>query len=191
MDLSHLISAQRLLGIGFVCLLLGLAVVMPCWQGCDVHAKTIYSYIDEQGNPVFTDAPETIPQRYRAKVKMHEQRTDEQPVSLSQSVERRLRGQIRTIRSFLPTFRTGIYGLGPRQSEIVTYAGLATVVLLMVMYLAKSQFTRLLGLGLLVLLGFAVPVLLYVTDDGPSDRLQKATAAAGQAQDERLKQASQ
>ena len=165
MGLSHLISAQRLLGIGVVCLLLGLAAAVPCWQGCDVQAKTIYSYIDEQGNPVFTDAPETIPQRYRAKVKTHEQRTDEQPVSLSQSVERRLRGQIRTIRSLLPTFRTGMYGLGPRQSEIVTYAGLATVVLLMMMYLAKGQFTRLLGLGLLVLLGFAVPVLLYVTDE--------------------------
>jgi len=27
----------------------------------EAQAVTIYSYIDDQGNPVYTDAPETIP----------------------------------------------------------------------------------------------------------------------------------
>ena len=39
------------------------------------HATTIYSYIDEQGNPRFSDSMENIPEKYRAKVKTHEQAT--------------------------------------------------------------------------------------------------------------------
>ena len=57
---------HRLLPIG-LCLVLGMSTTV------EVLATTIYSYIDDQGNPVFTDSPETIPEKYRAKVKSHEQ----------------------------------------------------------------------------------------------------------------------
>ncbi|MEP6891437.1 MAG: hypothetical protein ABI955_12165 [Nitrospirota bacterium] len=36
-------------------------------------ATTIYSYIDERGTPVLTDNFESIPERYRAKVRVTEQ----------------------------------------------------------------------------------------------------------------------
>jgi hypothetical protein len=171
-------------------------VGLTAWAACpftnEAVAKTIYSYIDDRGNPVYTDAPETIPERYRAKVKTHEQRSeDESSVSVGQVIQRRLRTQIRDVRAAIPSFQTGIYGLTPRQSEIVTYAGTAAAVLLLMMYLGKSPFTRLLGLGLLMVLGIAVPVLMYVSDDGPADRMKKAATEAGQAQHDRLKQTSQ
>lgn len=170
---------------------LGLALA---WSGswpAEAPGKTIYSYIDDRGNPVYTDAPEMIPDRHKAGVKTHEQRsTDEEPMSVSQAVSRRLRGQIRDIRSAFPTFQSGVYGLTPHQSELATYGGLAVVVLLAMMYLGKSPFTRLLGLALLMILGVALPVLMYISDDGPAERMQKAATAAGQAQQERLQHAS-
>ena len=44
----------------------------------DVQATTIYSYIDEQGNPRFSDSMDNIPEKYRAKVKTHEQTTPQE-----------------------------------------------------------------------------------------------------------------
>jgi len=178
-------------GIMLCGLLIGLAFFSHSGWVPDAGAKTIYSYIDEHGNPVFTDTPDTIPERYKAKVRTHEQLDQEDaPASVSQSIERRLRGHIREVRSALPKFSGTIYGLTSRQSEIVTYAGAASIVLLLMTYVGKNPFTRLLGFGLLILLGIAVPVLIYISDDGPADRMQKAATAAGQAQQERLQQVS-
>ena len=51
-----------------------------------VQATTIYSYIDEQGNPRFSDSMDNIPEKYRAKVKTHEQATpQERPPSVLES----------------------------------------------------------------------------------------------------------
>jgi hypothetical protein len=171
----------------FLCLLIGLVAGVPGSWISDAGAKTIYSYLDDKGDLVYTDAPETIPERYRAKVKTHEQRMlDDAPASVSQLIQRRLRAQIRDVRSALPAFHTGIYGLTPRQSEILTYGGLAAIVLLLMMYIGKSPFTRLLGLALLMVLGIGLPVLMYIGDNGPLDRIQKHTAASRQTQQDRL-----
>ncbi len=49
------------------CVVLGQGLSVEAW------ATTMYSYIDEQGNLVYTDTLETVPQKYRAKVKAREQ----------------------------------------------------------------------------------------------------------------------
>ena len=54
-----------------LCLIVGILAVCQ-WGVVAARAATVYSYIDDQGNPVFTDSPETIPEKYRAKVKTHE-----------------------------------------------------------------------------------------------------------------------
>ena len=79
-------------------------------------------------------------------------------------------------------------GLTPEQSKIVTYAGVAAVVLLLMMYISKSPFIRLLGLCLLIGIGIGAPVLMYVGDNGPVDMMKNKAAAAGQAQRDRLPQ---
>ena len=47
-------------------------LVMPL-TSTEALATTMYSYIDEQGTPVITDNLNTIPERYRARVKTTEQ----------------------------------------------------------------------------------------------------------------------
>jgi hypothetical protein len=62
------------------------------------------------------------------------------------------------------------------------------VVLILVMYLSQSQLVRMLGFCLLIVVGIATPVLMYVNDGGPMDAMKKKATAAGQAQQDRLQQ---
>jgi Domain of unknown function (DUF4124) len=173
------------------------------------HATTIYSYIDEQGNPRFSDSMENIPEKYRTKVKTHEQATpQERPPSAFDSVKAIVLPPIATVkqevaellqglgiaRPSAPTKTASVPSTAPSsdmnasQSQIVNYAGAAAVVLLVLMYLSKSQLVRLLALCLLVTLGVATPILLYVSDDGPMTSMKGRATAVGQAQQDRLKQ---
>jgi len=145
----------------------------------EAWAGTVYSYIDDQGNPVFTDTLDTVPEKYRAKVKTHERAAGpERQASVLGSVKQVVKEQ---------ATKLGL-SLNPGQSEILTYAGGAAVVLLLMMYLSKSQLTRMLGFGLLIVMGIGVPVLMYVSDGGPMDRLKQKSLAAGQAQQNRVDQ---
>jgi hypothetical protein len=56
------------------------------------------------------------------------------------------------------------------------------------MYLSKSQLTRMLGLCLLMVIGIGAPVLIYVSDSGPMDVMKKKAASSGQVQQDRLQQ---
>jgi len=173
------------------------------------HATTIYSYIDEQGNPRFSDSMENIPEKYRAKVKTHEQATpQERPPSAFDSVKAIVLPPIATVKQKVtellqslgiarPSASTKTASvpstasssdMNASQSQIVNYAGAAAVVLLVLMYLSKSQLVRLLALCLLVTLGVAAPILLYVSDDGPMTSMKGRATAVGQAQQDRLKQ---
>lgn len=173
------------------------------------HATTIYSYIDEQGNPRFSDSMENIPEKYRAKVKTHEQATPrERPPSAVDSVKAIVLPPIATVKQKVTELLQGFGIARPAastkmqsvpstapssdrnssQSQIVNYAGAAAVVLLLLMYFSKSHLMRLLALCLLVTLGVATPVLLYVSDNGPLTSMKGRAAAVGQAQQDRLKQ---
>ena len=158
-------------------------------------ATTIYSYIDDQGNPVFTDTPETIPEKYRAKVKTHEQpdsvsrsASSTSPTML-QSVKQTVNERVKNYGVTLPSLHMDLEGLSPNQSKILTYAGAAAVVLLLVMYISKSQLVRMLGFCLLVVVGIGAPLLMYVDDSGPMGTLKKQASVSGQAQQDRLQRA--
>lgn len=174
-----------------------------------VHATTIYSYIDEQGNPRFSDSMENIPEKYRAKVKTHEQAApQERPPSAFDSVKAIMLQSIATVKQKVTELFQGLgitrpsvstkaaavpstaslSDMNTSQSQIMNYAGAAAVVLLLLMYLSKSQLVRLLALCLLVTLGVATPILLYVSDDGPMTSMKGRATAVGQAQHDRLKQ---
>ncbi|MBD0315543.1 MAG: hypothetical protein ICV75_02535 [Nitrospiraceae bacterium] len=180
----NVLTWKRMLGCLITGLLLG-AFVVP-----GAFAVTIYSYIDDQGNMVATDALDTIPDKYRSRVRSHE-RLDVPPPTPSflQTVQRRVHNTIKEWGPTIPSFRAE--GLGPQQSRILTYAGGIAVVLVAVMCLSKSQFLRLLGFCLLVVLGIGTPVLLYVSDGGALDVMKTQATKAGQAQHNRLQQAGQ
>lgn len=159
----------------------------------EVLATTIYSYIDDQGNPVFTDSPETIPEKYRAKVKAHEQPSSvEKTPSKLQGVQQKIQEGAKSFGWEVPTFSSKLNKFSVSESPILNYAGIAAVILLLIMYLSKnSPMIRLLALGLLIVLGIGTPVLLYTSDGGPMDVLKQKTAVSGQAQQDRLRQTSQ
>jgi len=173
------------------------------------HAATIYSYIDEQGNPRFSDSMDNIPEKYRTKVKTHEQAAPQErppsaldsakaivlpPIAAAKQKVMELLQGFGIARPSASTKTASVPSVAPSsdmnssQSQIMNYAGAAAVVLLLLMYFSKSQLMRLLALCLLVTLGVATPVLLYVSDDGPKTGMQGRATAAGQAQQDRLKQ---
>ena len=155
----------------------------------EAGAVTIYSYIDDQGNPVYTDAPETIPQRYRAKVQTHER--EDRPAKLPsawQSLQQTLRDQLKHLGFSLPSLQFNWDGMNPAQSRILNYAGAAAVALLLMMYMSQSQLLRMLAFCLLVVVGIGAPVLMYVTEGGPMDTMKQKAKAAGQAREDRLQQ---
>jgi len=161
------------------------------WGVVAARAATVYSYIDDQGNPVFTDSPETIPEKYRAKVKTHE-RPDS--VKKSPSVVDRVRDTVKEqVKGFgfqVPSVHIDMKNFSSAQSPILTYAGIAAIVLLLIMYFSKEiPMLRLLALGLLIVLGIGTPVLMYTSEGGPMDNMKKKAAASGQAQQDRLQQA--
>lgn len=170
------------------------------------QATTIYSYIDDQGNPRFSDSMDKIPEKYRAKVKTHEQATPQEhaptaldsvramvPSSAIASFKQKVVELLQGFGVTLPNASTkagaaSSSDMSSSHSRIMTYAGAIAVVLLLMMYFSKSQLTRLLALCLLVTLGVATPILLYVSDDGPMTSMKGRVTAVGQAQQDRLKQ---
>ena len=153
-------------------------------------ATTMYSYIDEQGTPVITDNFNTIPERYRAKVKTTDLTpTAPQRTSTAGTIHDRVTNWGRQLRDMVIGAAPNISGLSRAQSQILTYAGLAAIVLLVAMNLSKGQMVRLLAMWCLVMLAIGTPVLLYISDDGPADVMKSKAAAIQGKQEERLKQA--
>jgi len=171
-------------------LAIGSGLVIPLAFSTEALATTMYSYIDEQGTPVITDDLNTIPERYRAKVKTTDLTpTAPQRTSTAGTIHDRVTSWGRQLRDVVTGAAPSISGLSRAQSQILTYAGLAAIVLLLVMNLSKGQMTRLLATWCLIMLAIGTPVLLYISDDGPADVMKSKAAAIQGKQEERLKQA--
>jgi hypothetical protein len=163
-------------------------LVMPL-SSIEASATAIYSYIDEQGTPVMTDNFNMIPEKYRAKVKTTEQiMTAPQSTSTAGIIHERMStfgGQLRDMASGAAP---SISGLSPSQSEILTYAGLAAIVLLVAMNVSKGPFIRLLALGCLIMLGLGTPVLMYVSSDGPMEVMKNKASQVEKKHQDRIQQ---
>jgi hypothetical protein len=171
-------------------LAIGSGFVMPLTFPMEALATTMYSYIDEQGMPVITDNLNTIPERYRAKVKTTDLTpTAPQRTSTAGTIHDRVTNWGRQLRDMATGAAPNISGLSRAQSQILTYAGIAAIVLLVAMNLSKGQMVRLLATWCLLMLAIGTPVLLYISDDGPADVMKSNAAAIQGKQEERLKQA--
>lgn len=155
----------------------------------DALATTIYSYIDEQGTPVMTDNFNTIPERYRARVKTTEQiPTAPQRTSTAVAIHEGVSNLGSQLRDMVSGAAPNISGLSPSQSQILTYAGFAAIVLLVAMNVIKGQFVRLLALWCLIMLGLATPILMYVSKDGPMDAMKSKVSQIEKQQQGRAQQ---
>jgi len=178
-----IIHAFCLLGI-----LLSVWLLLGFFQ--EVYATTIYSYVDEQGTAVMTDNYNSIPERYRSKVKINEsspssRSTGSPMANLHSSVTHLSNDLLKGMTGLMPD----IPGMTSYQSQILIYAGLMALVCVMAMYLSRGQVTKFLALWCLVLLGLATPVLLYVSKDGPVDVLRGKAGEIQEKQQDRLKNA--
>ncbi len=163
-------------------------LLMPL-ASIEALATTIYSYIDEKGTPVITDNFNTIPEQYRARVKTTEQiSTAPQSTSTIGSINERLSHFGGQLRAMVSGAAPNISGLSPSQSEILTYAGLAAIVLLVAMNLSKGPFIRLLALWCLIMVGLATPILLYVSNDGPMDVMKNKASQIEKKHQDRVQQ---
>ena len=171
-------------------LALGSSLVMSLAVSTEAVATTMYSYIDEQGTAVITDNVNTIPERYRAKVKTTDLApTASQRTSTAGTIHEGITNWGRQLRDMASGAAPSISGLSRSQSQILTYAGVAAIILLIAMYFSKGQMIRLLSMWCLIMLGIGTPVLLYISDDGPADMMKRKAAAVQGKQEERLKQA--
>ena len=179
-------QGRWMLTIGLLAVMSGFpmpVVSMEAW------ATTMYSYIDDQGTPVITDNFNAIPERYRAKVKTTEQISSApQETSTSSAIHGRVMSWQKRVTDIASGAVPNISGLSASQSRILTYAGVAAFVLLVAMYMSKGQSIRLLALWCLIMLGLGTPVLMYISQDGPMDVIQKQAAQNEKKHQDRLQQ---
>ena len=169
-------------------LAVGSGLAMPL-ASIEALATTMYSYIDEQGTPVITDNLSTIPERYRAKVKTTEQVSSApQGASTAGAIHERVSNFGKQFRDMASGAVPEISGLSPSQSQILTYAGLAAIVLSVAMYMSKGQGIRLLALWCLIMLGLGTPILMYVSKDGPMDVMKSKAAQVEKQHQDRVRQ---
>lgn len=190
--LEEISMGTRAYSAGVPICLLGLILLGWLVPGSfhEVHATTLYSYVDEQGTAVVTDNYHNIPERYRSRVKITEtspstRSTGSPMADLHNSVTHWTKGTFQGMSRLAPD----IPGMSPYQSQILTYAGLIALICLIAMYLSRGQVTRFLALWCLILVGLATPVLLYVSKDGPLDILRGKAGEIQEKQQDRLKQA--
>jgi hypothetical protein len=164
-------------------------LLMPLTSSMEAGATTMYSYIDDQGTPVITDNFNAIPERYRAKVKTTEQTSNvPQGTSTAGTIHERVTKLGRQFTDMASNSVPNISGLSTSQSKILSYAGVAAIVLFIAMYMSNGQSIRLLALWCLIMLGLATPVLMYVSKDGPMDVIQKQAAQTEKKHQDRLQQ---
>ena len=179
-------QSQWILTMGLLAVVSGFLLPLASMEA---WATTMYSYIDDQGTPVLTDNFNTIPERYRARVKATEQASSGTPsTSTTGAIHERVTKLGRSVTDIASGAVPNISGLSPAQSKILTYAGVAAIVLFIAMYMSKGQSIRLLALWCLIMLGLATPVLMYVSKDGPMDVIQKQAAQTEKKHQDRLQQ---
>lgn len=175
-----------LLGIWIILPTIGTSLMMPY----EAAAETIYSYIDDQGTPVWTDNYNSIPERYRAKVKTTERSVSQPPQTSSLGImHNRVTSWAKNMTGTIGGFAPEISGLSPYQSKVATAAGLAGLICVIAMYMSRSQVVKFLSLWVLILLGIITPVLLYTSQDGVGDVMKAKAADTAKKQQDRLQQA--
>lgn len=153
-------------------------------------ATTIYSYIDERGTPVLTDNFESIPERYRAKVRV----TEQTPQSTSEhsaaiKLQQKMADWAHRTDGMLGSFAPSISGLTPYQSRLLSFGGLVAVICLFARLLGRGQAIRFLSLWGLIMLGLTVPALFFTSQDAPLDRLSGQAGKIQEKQQEHLQRA--
>ncbi len=139
-----------------------------------------YTYVDDKGTVVFTDNKDNIPARYRARVKVLEERESakggggliEKGATAVEQVTAKVTGKITDTASQSPIT---IPGLSPYQSRVLSLAFVGAVLIAGTMLLSGNPALRFLMRWLLVLLAIGTTASMYFSEGGLA---QKATGTA-------------
>ena len=176
-------------------LLAGLLLLWVGWLMAgpiEPAGATTYSYVDDKGTVVFTDNKDSIPPRYRARVKVVAERESTKGAAAliekgSAAVEQ-VTGKIAETASQSPIT---IPGLSPHQSRVLSLAFVAAVVMAGVMLLSGNPALRFLMRWLLVLLAIGTTASMYFSEGGLAQKATGTVKTLEQTQQQKSQQIQQ
>lgn len=147
------------------------------WLGCfmagpiEPAGATTYTYVDDKGTVVFTDNKDSIPARYRARVRVLAEGEKakgagsliERGTAAVEQVTDKITDKITGTTSESPFT---IAGLSPHQSRVLSLAFVAAVFMAGVMLLSGNPALRFLMRWLLVLLAIGTTASMYFSEGG-------------------------
>lgn len=158
-----------------------MAILLFFWLGCfmtgvmdNAWAATTYSYVDDQGTVVFTDQRENIPEQYRSRAKVIETR-DSLTDAGAKTQGAAPKPVPDRVTDAVSKFTINIPGLSPEQSQVLTMAFAAAVLMFAVMMLSGNKAVLLLMRWLLVLLAIGTTATMYFSQ---GDLTEKAKGTA-------------
>jgi len=177
-------------------------VLLVLWIGClvagpiDQALATTYTYVDDRGTVVFTDDKNSIPPRYRARVKVREERESpkgagaliEQGAAAVEQVTDKIAGTVTGAASESPFT---IAGLSPYQSRVLSLAFVAAAVMGGVMLLSGNPALRFLMRWLLVLLAIGTTATMYFSEGGLAQKAGGTAREMQQTQQQKSQQIQQ
>lgn len=187
-----------------VALIAGLALF---WFGCvmaglpdEAAAAKGYKYVDDRGNIVLTNQWDSIPERYRERVKVVEM-PDEPKAGIAMpnlgggapagGIAQQATESLKVVAS---SAQTAASGLTSDRSTVVGASFVAGVIMLATMMLSKNPATRLLMRWLLVLLVFGTTAHVYFSSldkKTPGTLMQKVTGTTKEVERAQQEKAQQ
>ncbi len=157
-----------------------------------------YTYVDEKGTTVITNKWESIPERYRARAKLMEKRTDRSvqgsegggPSDIAARAGTMVTQAAEGLKEMVPTPEFKLAGLTEHQSQVLILGFVAAVLMGGIMLLTGNPAVRLLMRWLLVLLAIGTTASMYFSDGG-GGLLPKAKGTAKELQRTQEGKASQ
>lgn len=167
-----------------------LACLALLWCGCFMAGSmesawaATYKYVDDKGTVVFTDKLDSIPERYRARVKVVEN-GESAKVGGPGATVKQVTDRAKDMAS---RFTIAIPGLSPYQSTVLTVAFAAAVLMFATMMLSGNKAVQLLMRWLLVLLLIGTTATMYFSEGGLTQKAKGAAKEMERTQQQKAQQ---
>ena len=175
-----------------------LAGLLLLWFGCfmtgpiETAWAATYTYVDDKGTVVFTDNKDSIPARYRARVKVLEEGESAKGagglIEKGATAVEQVTGRITDTASRFPIT---IPGMSPYQSRVLSLAFVAAVLMGGTMLLSGNPAVRFLMRWLLVLLAIGTTATMYFSEGGLTQKAKGTAREMERTQQQKAQQIQQ
>ena len=150
-------------------------------------AKPLYSYRDDQGINVITDNYANIPMKYHGKVVTIDQEADR--TNYASGKLHGVAGFLKEVDHAVGATTISMPGMTPYQSHALTVVGALALLCFALRQFSRSQVFRFLATWGLIMLAIVIPAVVFLSQDGPLDKLRGQASAIQNKQLNHLKQA--